>query len=311
MFRLDEFNSQNNLDSDFINEFCGILDLGLKFVPSIFHNLNNFFLYYLFELDKSFNKLNSYIFFEKEKIRKNKKNEKNNTSKNITKNLSTVETIIKSLRYSNIKSIDNKNIPLQEETLVLRKNLFKVIANNSKFEKKNNLNNAQISCLKKYLKEKPFMLCNSDKNVGWVSLDKSLYIKLAKEHLFSNDTVYKKLEYNPLEMTINKIIKSLNELLNNGHISNRLYKQLLPKKSSTLGKFRILTKLHKDKFGIRPIINNINHPTIGLSQFIDLFLQPYVKNSESFLKDSQHLLQIGQKPIIKKECKLYSCDFES
>ena len=91
-----------------------------------------------------------------------------------------------------------------------------------------------------------------------------MYIKLAKEHLFSNINIYKKLDHNPLEDTKMKIKKKLDELLNNGHISNRLYKHLLPKSDSTLGKFRILSKLHKDKFGIRPIINNINHPTVGL-----------------------------------------------
>ena len=306
VFRLEDFNYENNLDSEFINEFCGILDLGLKFVPSVFYNLNNFFLYYLFELDKSFTKLNSYIFFEKQK----EKNEKN-TTKKTKKDFSIVETILKSMRNSISNKINHTNIPLQDETLVLRNNLFKVMANAKNFKHLNNLNKNQISCIKKFLKEKPFMLTNSDKNVGWVCLNKSLYIKLSKEHLFSNNNIYKQLEYDPLEVTIRRITISLNNLLNNGHISKRLHKQLLPKNTCNLGKFRILPKLHKDKFGIRPIINNINHPTVSLSHFVDLFLQPFVRNTESFIKDSQNLLQICQNIEINKNSKLYSCDFES
>ena len=279
------------------------MDLGLKFVPSIFFNLNNFFLYYLFELDTSFTKLNSYIFFEKEKIRKNK----TNISK---KNYTFVETILNSLRYSN-RTINHTNIPIQEETLLLRKNLLQTMTLAKKFKPVTNLTNKQISCIKKYFIERPFTLCNSDKNVGWVSLDKTLYVKLAEDHLFSNTDVYKHLDYNPLIETIEKINLSLIKLRDNGHISNRLYKQLIPKESCKLGKFRLLVKLHKKNFGIRPIINNIGHPTTGLSHFIDLFLQPFVCSSESYLKDSQNLIQICKDIQFDKKWYKYSCDFES
>ncbi len=95
------------------------------------------------------------------------------------------------------------------------------------------------------------------------------------------------------------------------YISNRLFDVLKPKDSSNLGKFKLLAKLHKNKFGIRPIINNRGHPTEGLSQFIDLFLQPFVRNSESYLKDSQNLLQDCTDIIVKDSYFMYSCDFES
>ena len=250
-------------------------------------------------------KLTSYIFFEKEKIRKNKK--EINTKK---KEFSFVETILNSMRNSN-KTIHHNNIPLQQETLLLRKELFHTMALTKKFKLENNLNHKQITCIRKFFKDKPFSICNSDKNVGWVCLDKSLYIKLAKDHLFSNKQVYKEINHDPLQETLNKIISTLNCLKDRGHISNRLHKLLLPKNECKPGKFRFLAKLHKDKFGIRPIINSINHPTASLSQFIDLFLQPFVKNSESFLKDSQNLIQECKDLKINHDYFKYSCDFES
>ncbi len=194
------------------------------------------------------------------------------------------------MRNSN-RTINHDNIPLQEETLVLRKKLFQTLNLAKKFKHKTNLSKLQIECIKKFFSDKPFSLCNSDKNVGWVCLDKSLYLELANEHLDSNKNVYKKLNSNPLQDTKNKIEKSLNDLRVKGHISKRLFDLICPKNCCKLGKFKILAKLHKSKFGIRPIINSIGHPTECLSKFVDQFLQPFIKNSESYIKDSQYVLQ--------------------
>ena len=106
-------------------------------------------------------------------------------------------------------------------------------------------------------------------------------------------------------MTLNK----------NGHISNRLFNKLKlkPNVKYNSGKFYILFKLHKSYFGIRPIINCLDHPLVGLCYFEDLILQNFVKNTESYIKDSQNLLQILES--IKIDCiknyHLYSADFSS
>ena len=80
-----------------------------------------------------------------------------------------------------------------------------------------------------------------------------------------------------------------------------------------MGSFNILPKIHKPKFGTRPIINCINHPTSHISQFIDYILQPHVKLSKSYIKDSQNLIQKLEtlKLPDNKDIKLSSLDFES
>ncbi len=88
----------------------------------------------------------------------------------------------------------------------------------NKFKHKTNLTKKQTDCIKKFVNDKPFSLCNSDKNVGWICLDNSLYLKLANDHLVSNSYVYKSLNNNPLQETKNKIILSLTNLKDNGHI---------------------------------------------------------------------------------------------
>ncbi len=207
-------------------------------------------------------------------------------------------------------SINYDKIPIQEETLKLREQLFNKI-NNKNFKLVSNLSREQVTCIKQFVKEKPFLLSNTDKNVGWCCLDKSLYIKLAEEHLLGNPSVYKKLDFNPLTSVINTIINDLTDLNDKGHISNRLFKVLCPTSESKLGKFKWLAKLHKNIFGIRPIINCRNHPTEKLSHFLDLFLQPFVKSTDSYLKDSQNLIQKCQDLTFKDNYFLYSCDFES
>ncbi len=83
-------------------------------------------------------------------------------------------------------------------------------------------------------------------------------------------------------------------------------------KNAKLGKFRILAKLHKTKFGIRPIINNTNHITSQLYKLVDLIIQPILRNTSTYLKDSQHLLQkCVDLTIDSTNVFFYSMDFES
>jgi hypothetical protein len=122
---------------------------------------------------------------------------------------------------------------------------------------------------------------------------------------------YEKLSYNPLDETLNKIKNELYELKGRNLIlSDRLFKILLPKNSG-LGKFRILPKLHKHKFGIRPIINYQKNPTSNIAKFLEYLLHPFVNKFDSYLKDSQNLLQDAAKLKVNNMAKLYSLDFES
>jgi predicted GIY-YIG superfamily endonuclease len=72
-----------------------------------------------------------------------------------------------------------------------------------------------------------------------------------------------------------------------------------------------MPKLHKSKFGIRPIINCNLHPTSKISLLIDCLLKQIVLNTESYIKDAQHLIQKVQFLSFSQNCSLYSCDFDS
>ena len=174
-----------------------------------------------------------------------------------------------------------------------------------------NLNKAQFSALKYFIRHKPFRVLEADKNIGAVIMTDSTENELALDTLNDSNT-YSRLEDDPLIMTQNLIIAELDNLISRGHMSPKCRKLLIvniPK----LAKFRILPKLHKEVFGIRPIINCINSPTSLICLFVFLILQPFVIITESYLQDSQHLLQLLEKLKTTKFnlLHIYSCDFES
>jgi hypothetical protein len=79
------------------------------------------------------------------------------------------------------------------------------------------------------------------------------------------------------------------------------------------GSFRLLPKLHKDKFGIREIINCTNTPISNICLFIFLTLHPFIAKTETYLQDSQHLLQLINDIDCSKfeNLTLFSGDFDS
>jgi hypothetical protein len=100
------------------------------------------------------------------------------------------------------------------------------------------------------------------------------------------------INYDPLDSIITKINNSLTNLFKQKQIDKKLYKKLfLIPKNCKLGKIRILPKLHKNKFGIRTIINSTNHPTSKLCKLIEVILGPHVKKLPSYIQDSQNLIQ--------------------
>ena len=193
MFQIGDLNS-NLIDSNFLKLFCSILDLGQKFIPSIFTNLNSFYIFLFNNLDNSLLKFNNYIFYEKQKLHKNTLRPSNNLSNNninISKDF--LDNFISTRKVNNC----NKNIKLQFETIEFRNSILKSIFKMKK-DLKQNLSTEQINCIKFYKKHKPFFISYCDKNVGWALINKDLYFEIVNDHLFNNLITYKSLETNPL-----------------------------------------------------------------------------------------------------------------
>ena len=225
------------------------------------------------------------------------------------------DTIYKNFRKRNIssrKSLDNENIFITEEIDTFRSNIYSdLIKNYSEINIKPNITYTQLNYFMKFQKEKSFKVINCDKNVGNAILSNELYKNSALDFL-EKDINFSRLAEDPLNATINSIIIDITNLRDNGHISDKLKRCLLSNISdSKLGSFRLLAKLHKPKFSWRPIVNCKNHPNSKLCLILDLLLKPIVMKTETYIKDSQNLIQKIKDVIFEKKPYLYSLDIVS
>ncbi|CAF1038656.1 unnamed protein product [Brachionus calyciflorus] len=205
---------------------------------------------------------------------------------------------------------NNENIPIQKETLKFRDLLYNNIFLNKDVNFSPNLTNEQIQDLLFFIRFKPFNVLENDKNLGFSLVSHDRYKELCFKHLNDSNS-YLKIENNPLNKSIDDINKCLHNLLINNLISHKIFDCLVILNKVKLGKFRVLPKLHKDKFSTRPIINCKNHITEKLCILVDLVIKPIVQNILHILKDSQQLLQQLENKYINKKPFIYSGDFES
>lgn len=218
---------------------------------------------------------------------------------------------LKRLKQHNSKNSTSnfsKNIKLQYETINFRFELLKHFRD-AHFTIKPNLSFEQLQTIKQFKSEKPFIITECDKNIGSAIISRETYSTLAS-NLLNDDKIYEVIPFDPLQNCVNSISNSLSNLLKTNNISKKLYSVLLPK-NCKLGSFRLLPKLHKNKFSCRPIINCRNHPSSNLALFLELILKPLVLNSFSYLKDSQNLIQTTHSLTLPHDAFLHSCDFES
>lgn len=143
----------------------------------------------------------------------------------------------------------------------------------------------------KQLKDREdIVIKNADKNIGITIIDKKIYNEMCHEHL-GDPYTYKKLEKNPLDASCTKIKAILNMLFDKKLIDLDTLNKLMPK-DSRLGIFYGLLKLHKEKLGLRPIVNHINHPTRAINIYLHNKLEIITKEALTDIKNSYELVKL-------------------
>lgn len=299
-------------DFNFISLLVKIIDNGAKFIPCYHLNNYNIFKNLLFSIDLEILRFNKQIHLkflnEKNKFLYSENDNFENISLSISEETcDSLECILEQIKCRK----NNFKPPLYEQSLLfhleLTKNLEKL-----KFDNKRNLSIGELKALRFFKKNKPFKVVELDKNIGSALISNDLFSKIGSENL-NNDNIYEQIERNPIGEIKQKISMTLFELWENKYISKELKNKLFNDKIEyKIGKFRFLPKLHKEKFSVRPIINYKDNPTSNLCLLIDLILRPLVYKMESYIKDSQNLIQKTLDVAFKEEnILLYSCDFES
>jgi hypothetical protein len=291
-----------------LNNIISILNKGIKFVPILNMSQINIFEHFLIHFNDQIVNLNKKIFIVKDFLRRTE-----NTTLVISDNIQD-KNFEENVYHDFFKKSQNKNdfinFNVNEEVLDFQLNVYKKLSKLS-IEIKNNLTMDEFFALKEYIRFKPFKIVETDKNTGIAILSHELYDSLMSKNL-NNDKVYEKIDNKDIKMINIELKSKIDFLLQNNHISQRLATNVLLNNDLTrFGKIRFMPKLHKQKFGERYIINCNMHPTSNIALLIDCILNPLVKQTESYIQDSQHLLQKVNKKYFPRNSKIYSCDFES
>lgn len=153
-----------------------------------------------------------------------------------------------------------------------------------------NLNPNQVAALKSLRKREDIIIKPADKGGKIVLWSKESYLEEGKRQLDNNPTQYKP-ETMDMNITFNNEVKKV--------IFDEIAHKHLPKNAKDLiindprsPVFYLLPKIHKLNCPGRPIVSATNCPTFHLAGFLDKLMTPMVEKLDSYVKDTNHALQI-------------------
>jgi hypothetical protein len=172
-----------------------------------------------------------------------------------------------------------------------------------------NLTRKEKSTLQELARDHTLVIKAADKGSGIVVEDRDRYIQAGLDHL-SDDKIYEATESDPTLPLVDAIDKYVSHMYNKG-IVDSITRDFLtfpkePKPRTQQGYF--LKKIHKNPIAVRPIVSGSGGPTERISQFIDLHLQPFVPQVNSYIRDSGHLIQILENSTFPAYCTLATID---
>ena len=155
----------------------------------------------------------------------------------------------------------------------------------------NNLTQTERFSIKSLQKLPQTVIKPADKGGSLVLWPSTSYLNEAHKQL-QNEKHYKKVQNNPIPTLSSHIQKYLQKIKDNKHIDHTTYKYLLPKNPPRTPPLYLLPKIHKPNMPGRPIISGCDSPTDKLSSFVDHFIKPLVPEIPSYIKDTDHFLEI-------------------
>ena len=146
--------------------------------------------------------------------------------------------------------------------------------------------------IKKICQRNEIVIRPADKGGGIVILDKSQYVEEMNRQL-SDSSTYTPLPSNPT-VKYRKLLSNLvDQGLHKGILNKKEHAHLIPI-TPRVPVIYYLPKLHKSlvKPPGRPIISGIDSVTARIGKYVDSFLQPLVKSTPAFLRDTTEVLNL-------------------
>ena len=180
--------------------------------------------------------------------------------------------------------------------------------------KYHNLTKAEKNAIQELKNCNDIIIKPADKGAACVIMNTSDYKKEANRQLLDAKYYVKcKTDLTAKHATeVNDLVQKMHE---QGEISSETKDYLsLDSDSTRTARFYMLPKIHKNKLPPpgRPIVSGNGCPTEKISEFVDFFLNPLSKQFPSYIKDTNHFLQIlGKHKNVPKGAFLFTLDIES
>ena len=176
---------------------------------------------------------------------------------------------------------------------------------------KSNLSSAEKLAKIALSNDTSIVIKKADKGSAVVLQNREDYIKEGLRQL--SDRKFDRLqEDNLTELHSNIIKEAVNSMVISKEISLKTSEYLTPINART-SKFYLLPKIHKNTLPPpgRPIVSANECPSERISQFIDHFIQPFVRKIPSYLRNSNHLINILRNLNIPSHAILCTLDVTS
>ena len=244
-----------------------------------------------------------------------------NSDDNATSAQNSKQLLHQKVKKSNVFEPPSAGIYLEHYISVTKKRIVKLLQQTKRL----NYNIAfktgdRISGIARQLyQRKDIIIKNADKNLGVTVLDRSFYFEeaLSERHL-GNVTTYVPLEILPLSRllvsSVTTILKKYNQYYNcygkistfaNDILANLNSEYVIP------SHMYFIPKIHKSPIALRPICASIGSSTYNASKFLDIVLQPIMKNIKSFINNSSELVCKLESIAFSPNCYLVEADVEN
>ena len=173
-----------------------------------------------------------------------------------------------------------------------------------------NLSRNERRALRELICDNDLVINKADKGSTIVVQNRADYIQTASEHL--NDPVtYRKLDGDPTSCICTNIDFLLKDLLSKGLLDKDTVDFCSPPVKTRPARLYFLKKIHKNPMGIRPIVSSCSSATENISQYVDYWLQPLMKNLPSYLKNTTELINDFKNLQLEPETILVTVDVKS
>ena len=177
--------------------------------------------------------------------------------------------------------------------------------------KRYNLTKEERSAKQSLFKNKNIVIKKADKGSAVVVQNQSDYLREGFRQL--SDRNFYRLQEGNLTSYHNDIIREeVERMVNSKEISRKTADYLIIENPKTAN-FYLLPKIHKNIIPPpgRPIVSANSCPSERISQFVDHFIQPLVKELPSYLRDSSHLINLIKDLRIPNDSILATLDVTS